>query len=157
MLRKLLIHDLDEILRIQERCYSRSFIESPSALLSKILMFPEGAWGLFSSAGLSGYIICIPASGDNACPLGDETSSISDQSDRLYIHDLAVHPEHRSCHVGTQLVRQAESVAAYYGYNHLALVSVQETESFWINQGFESIYALEYGPEISAIYMTKII
>ena len=151
--RPLSAHDLPSIMSVQEVCYQPSLIEPAEALLSKMLLFPMGAWGCFCDGELAAYMICIPAEG--IVPLGRPTNSLPSRPDRLYIHDLAVHLAHRGRCLATRLIVKAEDTASWFGHKHLALVSVQGTERFWSKQGFEPVHKMEYAPGLPATYMVK--
>lgn len=155
--RPLATHDLPAIMRVQEICYQPSLIEPGEALLSKMLLFSMGSWGCFSDGELAAYIVCVPAAGDDVIPLGRPAVSLPSRPDRLYIHDLAVHPAHRGRRIASDLVRKAEDIASWFGHKRLSLVSVQGTELFWSGQGFEPVHALEYAPGVPATYMVKVV
>ena len=155
--RPLATHDLPSIMRVQEVCYRPSLIEPAEALLSKMLLFSMGAWGCFSDGELAAYIVCIPAEGDDIAPLSCRTSCLPSRPDRLYIHDLAVHPSHRGRCLASRLVRKAEDIASWFGHRQLSLVSVQGSEPFWAGQGFEPVHVLEYAAAVPATYMVKTI
>lgn len=153
--RPLAARDMKAIMRVQEACYHPSLIEPAEALLSKMLLFPLGAWGCFSGEELVAYIVCIPAEGGDVVALGRPTVSLPRCPDRLHIHDLAVLPAHRGRYIASDLVRKAHDIASWFGHRRISLVSVQGTERYWSGHGFEPIRAMEYAPGVPATYILK--
>ena len=80
--RPLAARDMKAIMRVQEACYHPSLIEPAEALLSKMLLFPLGAWGCFSGEELVAYIVCIPAEGGDFVDMGSPTVSLTRCPDR---------------------------------------------------------------------------
>ena len=154
-LRALESSDMQEVVRVQTAAFAPSLTEPPEALLCKINGFPRGAWGCFCEEELAGYIICVPWKGEKALPLGDTKVIPPEQADHLYIHDLAVHPDHRGKGVATRLVTQAIELARKTRSSRIALTSVQGSQKFWAGWGVRSKKKFEYAPGAPAVYMVR--
>lgn len=59
--------------------------------------------------------------------------------DCLYLHDLAVLPQHRGNGISHMLLAAALELAKAQQLNQMALIAVQGSVSFWQSQGFTTV------------------
>lgn len=88
-----------------------------------------------------GYLFTLPL-------VWDETLSVPNLADTaapdlsgaqpncLYLHDLAVAPQHRGRGISRLLFDTAQALARNRQLNHMALVAVQDSAPFWLSLGF---------------------
>ncbi|OGS36434.1 MAG: hypothetical protein A2293_06555 [Elusimicrobia bacterium RIFOXYB2_FULL_49_7] len=117
-------------------------------------MYPEGCLGAWDGDQLCGYIFSHPWHYGKTVPLNTESYVIPTDADCLYIHDLAVDPNHRERKIGRILLNDLFNTAAQRGWQKYALVAVQGSEPFWSRWGFTAQRNFEYIPGVKATYMT---
>ncbi|MDM7925685.1 MAG: GNAT family N-acetyltransferase, partial [bacterium] len=128
--------DLPSVLDVQRESYDDALIEDEAVFLERLRVFPAGMLGAFSGDGLAGYAVCHPWSYGRTVPLNTSSLTLPDNSDCLYIHDVAVRPFFRGGHVGGWLVAAAMEVGIVAGLRRFTLTAVQSSEGFWERFGF---------------------
>jgi predicted N-acetyltransferase YhbS len=145
LIRQLNVDEIEDVLRVQEKCYSFDLLERRECFVHKYNLFPTGCLGVFLNHQLIGYIFFHPWMLNHTVPLDDTTYVLPANSDCLYIHDLAILPDHRHAKVGAQLIDQVVLISQELSLMSYALIAVQNSESYWTRWGFESNRPMKYG------------
>ncbi len=140
-LRSVTTPDLPVVLDIQSRCYAEAFHEPLAAFQAK-LTESGSAWLAWAKHVPAGYLftlplaltdtLALPSLADTAVPQLDKNNP----PDCLYLHDLAVLPEHRGSGISRLLFAAALEHAAANRLPHMALVAVQGSLPFWQSLAF---------------------
>ncbi len=144
------IHDDDwpEILKIQSAVYSDIEPETETVLRSKAVLSQDTCVVLTDTTGnIMGYGL--------AHPWGEEPAHLHaiyseyQHTTQLYIHDIAVSPQHRGKQFGSSLFKFMLAKAKAMNIKTVGLVSLKQALSFWQRHGFEEqdyhIDQAEYG------------
>ena len=145
--------DISDVLSVQEECYRSELIESAASFHRKLVLFPEGCFGVRDQGRLTAYIFGHPWKLGQSVPLDSSSYALPEDADCMYVHDLAVAPETRGSGIAAQLIQALISVSAAKGLNAFALVAVQNSEAYWKRWGFSVDHGLEYGTGLAASYM----
>lgn len=129
--------DLDAVVEIQAQCYPPEMNEHPSLLAARLAACPDTAWVAVDAAtDLPGaYLVGYRTLLGKVSPLGAAFAHHA-QADGLYLHDLAIGRALRGRGVAPSLVAHARAQAQAWRLSGLALVSVNDTVTFWQGQGF---------------------
>jgi len=143
-LRSVTTPDLPCVLDIQSRCYAPAFHEPLAAFQAKLADF-GAAWLAWADDTPAGYLftlplaltdtLALPSLADTSVPRLDST----DHPNCLYLHDLAVLPEHRGSGISRLLFAAALEHATAMRLPHMALVAVQGSVPFWQSLGFHQV------------------
>lgn len=134
-IREMHVEDLAAVARLQDRCYAPELFESHEVLQQRLMLYPQSCWVACYQDKLWGYLFSYPSLRGKINPLGAEFAQLS-SADCLYLHDLAVSRDARGYGVATALVEKAVAYAYELDLSQLALVAVQNSASFWQQQGF---------------------
>ena len=145
--------ELPQVLRIQKESYPLPLIESEDSFARKVTLFPEGCLGGFEGQRLVAYLFTHPWISGAIVTLNDGMTGAPHEANCLYIHDLAVLRPWRGRGVAHALLKRAAQVARSREYETIALVAVNETESFWERYGLRRRFTLTYAHGIRATYM----
>lgn len=145
--------DLDAVLRIQADAYRQELHESADTFARKLTLFPEGCVAVEHLGTLIAYVFSHPWKGEETIPLNADTLVLPSDPDSYYIHDLAIEPAYHGHHIGHLLVDHLRVVCDALSLHHCILVSVQDSEHFWNEQGFTSQKRFQYTPTVSAVLM----
>lgn len=129
--------DLDRVLAIQQRCYPMAYHEPRAAFENKLRHAPDSAWLAQSGERALAYLVTLPVDEAHFPALHASDWHPPSMAKWLYLHDLAVDPEHRGSGAGQRLVEQAFAHSRQMGLQGLALVAVQGSQPYWTRQGFE--------------------
>lgn len=129
-------------MQIQAQCYVSAFHEPTASFSSKLMAAPNACWLALVNDLAVGYLITLPIEADGEPHL----PGLSDTSPRvaathpnwLYIHDMAVMPDQRGMKLGSLLITQALAFAHQEGIQHMGLIAVQGSQSYWQSFGFQS-------------------
>ena len=127
--------DIAAVLRVQSECYGISMNESEQTLRSRLAVAPDSSWLAEDAHGVPAYLVAYRSMLGKVTALGG-LFGIAAQVDCLYLHDLAVCQRAKGQGLGPWLVRHAWKMALAEGLQHSALVSVQDTQSFWRKLGY---------------------
>lgn len=128
--------DLSLVLAIQQRCYPPAYHEPPAAFENKLRQAPDSAWLAVSGEHTLAYLVTLPVDEAHFPALHAASWAPPPRAKWLYLHDLAVDPDHRGSGAGQRLVKQALGHARAQGTEGLALVAVQGSQPYWNRQGF---------------------
>jgi GNAT superfamily N-acetyltransferase len=129
--------DLEAISVIAARIHP-DLPERPEVLAEKMRLYPDGCRVLAASDEVAGYGLAHPWMQQHVPPLDGFLHRLPDTADCLYVHDVAVLPDHRSG-VARAYVETIEGLARSSGIATLALVSVYETRALWERLGFRPV------------------
>ncbi len=127
--------DVPDVMGIQAECYLPHMNESAAVIGLRLAAAPTTSWVAELEGKIVAYLTAYPSLLGKVTPLGGHFEIPSD-ADCLYLHDLAVSRRARGCGAGTALILQARMVANAAGLGSSALVSVQDSRTYWENQGY---------------------
>lgn len=130
--------DLSLVLAIQQRCYPPAYHEPLAAFENKLKQAPDSAWLAVSGAHALAYLVTLPVDETHFPALHAANWAPPPQAKWLYLHDLAVDPDHRGSGAGQRLIEQALGHARARNTDGLALVAVQGSQPYWARQGFQA-------------------
>ncbi|KAF1044070.1 MAG: hypothetical protein GAK38_03689 [Xylophilus sp.] len=121
---------------MQAACYGSSLRE-PDDVWQARLARTAAHWRVAVDEGgaLHAYLAAYPSVPGAVTPLHGAFSPARDAG-TLYLHDLAVHPDHAGRGLGQALVAALLAQARDGGVRQAALVAVEGAAAFWERQGF---------------------
>lgn len=156
IIRSITDNDWPAILSIQATVYPNVAPETETVLRSKIALGPKTCLVMTDRQNnVAGYCLAHPW---HQQPASLHTVYKKPQQPQLlYIHDMAIAPEHMGKQFGSQVVAYLQLWAQKQGYRALSLVSLEQAVSYWQRHGFEphdyTINEAQYGA--GACYMLK--
>lgn len=137
LLRPMHEDDAEAVLAIQRQAYPPSHHESWAVLGRKRELWPAGCWVAQAASGaLLGYVFSHPRQGGRPLPLHGLIDALPEAPDCFHLHDLALHAEARGQGLAPRLVAQVVAAARAADLPQLSLVAVQDSQGFWVRQGF---------------------
>lgn len=159
--RAMQLHDLVDVIRIQAEAYIDEILETDEVIHARFAQAPDTSWVVERAGEICGYLVGYQSAVGEVSPWGSEFAH-KPQASALYLHDLAISKSAAGCGLGPMLVNHALTEARESELRSVALVSVQNSKSFWQKLGFNE-FALS--DEIqqnnlasysgAAIYMTR--
>ncbi|MDO8343219.1 MAG: GNAT family N-acetyltransferase [Cellvibrio sp.] len=153
--------DLEAVIRIQAEVYIDEILETDEVIHARFAQTPDTSWVVERAGEVCGYLVGYQSALGEVSPWGSEFTHKS-ESTALYLHDLAISKSAAGCGLGPLLVNYALMEARQRALRAAALVSVQNSKSFWQKLGFNECAQLDEiqqqnlasysGP---AIYMTR--
>jgi len=124
-----------EILDIQREAYSDVLPEEIDVLKSKWHASPDTCL-IYSDndKNVQGYILAHPWANDVPPRLHEKTPATD--SNKLFLHDLALARRARGAKIATQLVELLINKALENGFSEIRLVAIQNSNLFWEKLGF---------------------
>lgn len=154
-------HDIAAVLAIQEESYSDQLLENAEIIRQRLLSFPELAWVAEDAHGVCAYLFGYRSRAGKVTPL-DAPFAEPDAPDCLYLHDLAVSSRAAGHGIGPALVQRLLEQGHASRLKYSALVSVQDSQSFWNRLGYAAEEALDSAQQhnlasygVPAVYMVK--
>ncbi len=130
--------DLPRVNAIADRVH-QAFPEGPHVVCERLTLFPQGCRVADSASGVIGYAVAHPWG--LLPPLLDSSLvALPEQSECLYLHDIALLPETRGARLGEALVRYLQDLAREIAAPRLALTAVYDTPRYWSRFGFTPYY-----------------
>lgn len=142
------------VLEIQRDCYGEEYIEDSVTFARMIAVYPQGCLGVSVGGNLAGYVFFHPFHENVVKPL-DHPLALDGTEDCMYLHDIAVHPRYRGMAFTRALLERFDLETGNEGFNVQCLVSVQGSQEFWRNHGFEVVRKIEGYGETPAYYMIR--
>ena len=136
-LRPMQASDIPAVMTIQEESYPDELLETAEVVSARLASFPDCAWVAEEAQEACAYLFAYPARLGRITPF-DGVFARHDDTDCLYLHDLAVGLLASGRGVGPALVRHALEHARTRGLRHSALVAVQGSRDFWSRMGYEA-------------------
>jgi len=130
--------DLPAVIKLQDRCYAAELFEPADVLVNRFKNCAETCWVALYQDKLWGYLFCYPSVAGKIGALAEDFQPVA-AADCLYLHDMAVSSDARGQGVARALLQQAEQYAIARQFNCLALVAVQNSTSYWQQQGFAAV------------------
>lgn len=137
--------DLDGVCAVAAVAFPDHF-EDRECFADRLVLHPEGCQVLTDGRQVSGYLIAYPSRRGSIPALNSRLNALPDASDVLYVHDLALRPQARGTGHARAAIRALVEQARGDGWQALALVAVNDAESFWARHGFE----VDPSPELEA-------
>lgn len=130
--------DLPAVIKLQDRCYAAELFEPAEVVVNRFKNCTETCWVALYQDKLWGYLFTYPSTVGKIGALAEDFQPLAD-ADCLYLHDMAVSSDARGQGVARALLQQAEQYALAKQFNSLALVAVQNSSSYWQQQGFVAV------------------
>jgi len=153
--------DLIDVIRIQAEAYINEILETDEVIQARFAQTPDTSWVVGRAGEVCGYLVGYQSTLGEVSPWGSGFMH-KPESTVLYLHDLAISKSAVGCGLGALLVNHALMEARQSELRAAALVSVQNSKSFWHKLGFNECAQLDEiqlrnlasysGP---AIYMTR--
>jgi predicted N-acetyltransferase YhbS len=127
------------ILKVQDEAYIDIITEEGDILKSKWEASPDTCFVFQSEHNtIEGYVLSHPWGADKPPKLFEKHASDASMC-TLFLHDLAVSKKVRGLGVGKQLAARCLAAAKHYQFKRILLVSVQGSEGFWSDLGFNVV------------------
>lgn len=159
--RAMRLSDIADVIRIQAEAYIDEILETDEVIRARFVQTPDTSWVVERAGEVCGYLVGYQSTLGEVSPWGSEFAH-KPESTALYLHDLAISKSAAGCGLGPLLVNHALVEAQQRELRAAALVSVQNSKSFWQKLGFIECDQLDdiqqhnlasySGP---AIYMTR--
>lgn len=128
--------DLADICRIAELCHP-DFPEERDVLAEKQTVSPDTCFVWETEGRVGGYLLAHPFRLGEVPALDSMLGVLPDNSDTLYLHDIAIAPDARSGGAGGKAVALILQCALKMGLSTLSLVAVNGSPPFWEKHGFK--------------------
>ena len=133
--RALVSADLPGLLAVQQACYGVGFVESAD-VFARRLSSPANCSQVMEHGGqVCAYLAAYRSLLGKVTPLHGDFEPV-DEPDTLYLHDMAVLPQHTGQGLAGALLQPMWQRAAAHGLRYTALVSVQGTATYWQRHGY---------------------
>ena len=137
-LRPLSSDDLNELMRLQARCFDGDFLESAEVYARRLASGHQQSLALAcdNTQALQAYAAAYWSAPGKVTPFdGDFLAPDTDEA-VLYLHDVSVAPEWVGRGAASALVSALFQLARAQGVRQAALVSVQGSQPYWACHGF---------------------
>ena len=161
--RAMQLHDLADVIRIQAEAYIDEILETDEVICARFAQTADTSWVVERAGEVCGYLVGYQSVLGEVSPWGKEFAH-KPAANALYLHDLAISKSAAGCGLGPLLVNHVLMEARQRQLRAAALVSVQNSKSFWQKLGFNESSGLDEiqqknlasysGP---AIYMTRVL
>ena len=132
--------DLPAVIKLQDRCYAAELFEPADVLINRFKNCAESCWVALYQDKLWGYLFTYPSMAGKVGALAEDFQPLTG-ADCLYLHDMAVSSDARGQGVARGLLEHAQQYATAHQLKMLALVAVQNSTSYWQQQGFAPLVA----------------
>ena len=137
--RPLRLDDLDALMTVMVAAFPAHY-EERACFEERLLMSPSWCFALEDEASsLQGYFVAYPWPLYSIPILNTLLLSLPEQSQALFINDLAVNPEAAGTGQAAAIVEQVAGCALDAGLEWIALVAVNNSMGFWRRNGFASV------------------
>lgn len=127
--------DLGALMTIQYACYGVGYAESESVYARRLASPDQCSLVVERGGELLAYLAAYWSVAGKVTPLhGDFDHSAT--PDVLYLHDMAVHPDHAGQRLAARLLAPLWALARERGIRQSSLVSVQGTQDYWRRHGY---------------------
>lgn len=159
--RAMQFRDLVDVIRIQAEAYADEILETDEVIYARFAQTPDTSWVVERAGVICGYLVGYQSALGEVTAWGSEFMH-KPKSTALYLHDLAISKSALGCGLGPILVNHALAEARQRELRAAALVSVQDSKSFWRKLGFDECLGLDESQQLNlasysspAIYMTR--
>lgn len=129
--------DLDGVVAVARLAFPHH-PEDRACFENRLALWPRGCFVLADDQGVAGYLVAYPWRRDSAPALNSLIDALPQDADRLYLHDLAVHPRARGGGHTRPMVEQLAEQARADRWPAIALVAVNAAGDFWRGLGFHA-------------------
>lgn len=130
--------DIDGVVEVARMAFPDHF-EARACFAERLALFPQGCFVLARGGEVKGYLIAYPWPLGSIPPLDSLLGGVPEGRATFYLHDLALHPAMRGQGHARPIVTRLVEELAHAGGSKVALVSVNDTVSFWRGMGFEPV------------------
>lgn len=130
--------DLPAVIKLQDRCYAAELFEPADVVINRFKNCAQTCWVALYQDKLWGYLFCYPSLAGKVGALAEDFQ-VQSQANCLYLHDMAVSRDARGQGVARSLLAEAEHFAMSKQYQCLSLVAVQNSATYWQQQGFSPV------------------
>lgn len=161
--RKIKENDWHDIMLIQQEAYKDEYAEDYEVLYRKVALSPDTCFvAIDEKNNISGCLITHLYPSGKTAPLNEVLDTIPNESDCLYIHDLAISQKNRGQGIANTLLNTLQTVLQEKNINDLSLVAIDGAHLFWQKIGFleeehysAEAFKAEYGEEARLMKATK--
>ena len=133
--RALTVDDLPGLLAVQHACYGEGFIEGAEVFARRLANPAQCSLVLKDGGRVCAYLAAYDSMLGKVTPLHGDFEVVP-QPDTLYLHDMAVLPPLAGRGLARALLDPLWRQAQARGLRQSALVSVQDSQSFWERHGY---------------------
>lgn len=133
--RPLVPADLGSLMAIQLACYGADYAESESVFARRIASPAHCSLVVERGGEVLAYLAAYWSLAGKITPLHGDFEACAGP-DVLYLHDMAVHPDHAGQGLARHLLAPLRARARQRGIGRASLVSVQGTQDYWRRHGF---------------------
>ena len=131
------VADLDGVVDVARLSFPDHF-ESRACFENRLALKPDMSFVLAGDDDVvRGYLFAYPWKGETAPTLNTLIEALPKEADRIYLHDLALHPEARGGGHTRAIVERLVDQALAEGWETMALVAVNDATAFWGRMGFQ--------------------
>ena len=134
-LRALVHPDLADLLAVQRACYGPGFVETAEVFARRLASPANCSLVLERDGQVCAYLAAYRSALGKVTPLHGDFEAVP-QADTLYLHDMAVLPTCAGQGLAQALLKSVWDHAAAQGLRHTALVSVQDSQTYWERHGY---------------------
>jgi len=140
-IRPMMASDLHAIEIIQAEAYAGYFLECAQVIEQRFTMSPTTAWVAEHEDVVCAYLVGYWSKVGKVNPL-NAVFHHDENPNCLYLHDLALLKTAEGYGVGKKLIQAATDHALQHAVEAIALLSVQNSKSFWQAFGFSEFLHL---------------
>ena len=133
--RPLTLADLPGLLAVQRACYGAGFVEGADVFARRLASPAQCSLVLEDGGRVCAYLAAYDSLLGKVTPLHGDFET-APQPDTLYLHDMAVLPQLSGRGLARALLEPLWHKAVARGLRRSALVSVQDSQSFWERHGY---------------------
>lgn len=147
--------DIAAVMYVQEDAYGPHFLEPQEIIAARYHSGLQTAWIGEIAGSAQAYLVGYCSKIGKISPLHGEFTK-TEGADCFYLHDLALAQAARGTGIARALINAAVLFARDQGYSALALLSVQNSKSYWEKHGFQEYSALDSQNQSNlATYLTE--
>ena len=154
--------DLGALMAIQYACYGVGYAESESVYARRLASPAQCSLVVERCGELLAYLVAYWSLAGKVTPLHGDFDRCA-TPDVLYLHDMAVHPDHAGQRLAARLLAPLWALARERGIRQSSLVSVQGTQDYWRRHGYRPQTLQEQGQlqrlasyGADAVYMQRV-
>ncbi len=141
-IRPMIVSDLLAVESIQAKAYAGYFLESADVIAQRFNLSPTTAWVAEFENDVCAYLVGYWSKAGKINPL-NAPFALVENADCLYLHDLALLKSVQGLGIGKNLIHAATNYALEHAAQAIALLSVQNSKTFWQGFGFGEFLDLD--------------
>ncbi len=129
---------LSGLLAVQHACYGAGLVEDAEVFARRLASPAQCSLVVEVQGQVGAYLAAYASVRGKVTPLQGDFEAVAAPGvpDTLYLHDLAVLPQHAGRGLARALLTPLGAQAAARGLRHAALVSVQGSQGYWQRRGY---------------------